>query len=140
MTTAFDTLAKSSLAEADLLHPSYPRDVSHFDDGTWLCSSASLLKLTRSFQRYGFRLNPLCTFTEFHEKFSFIRQASALLDHLENQHVMASQTPEMRDYLRAVKSADGTAITASLANIRVPKALPVNHRIPISRPVLEMAA
>lgn len=133
MYQTFDTSLHALPALAPSV-PQFPKDVSRFDDGTWLCSSMTLAKLTRCFSAYGFTLNPLCSYDEFRSKFAFIQSAAGLLNMFGDGLMAGEHSPVMLEYLRAVRDGNLADAAELLAFIPLPEAAPVSRGEAVTRP------
>jgi len=110
MTNVIDMRKLREAREQDELHPSMPADLVRLSDGSWLCSAASLTQLRRCFARYGFELNPVSSFAEFEQVFSFILRSSTMQRYMDDVWFAEVETADMLSYLRVVKAGDNDAV------------------------------
>jgi hypothetical protein len=110
-----DFEAKRDSAQREILTPPFPRDVTHYDDGTWECSAESFDLMAQSFKRFGFELDYRWSFNTLYERFSFVLRSASLISGLDLGWVEEKHTPELVAYLRAVVAGDDVRVGQTLS-------------------------
>lgn len=101
-----------------LAKPHIPTDISTVADGSWSCSTDTLINLTRWFELYGYELDPTCLFEDMARDLGAVLRASTLLNHL---HQLPSGTPYFA-YLHCVRKGNPSETKRALARLRLASA------------------
>ena len=109
--TTLDSLREKRKVE--MRTPYVPEDLVHYEDGAWECSTQSLAKMQKSFTYFGLALDPAVSFDELYSDLSFIFKATSLLPRLGYGNIEKTCSPQMLEYLHALRSSDLRAITAT---------------------------
>jgi hypothetical protein len=98
----------------EIATPPFPDDVTHYDDGSWECSSASFDLMAKSFKRFGFELDYQWSFATLYARFTFIVRSASLLPGLQSGRAEEKHSPELVAYLRAVSARNDRLIQETL--------------------------
>jgi hypothetical protein len=86
----------------ELGRPYVPKDITAYPDGSWGCSTDTMVAMMRWFETYGFDFDPTCLFEDLASDLCAIMRASALLANVE---ALPYGSPYWR-YLQAVQNGD----------------------------------
>jgi hypothetical protein len=97
-----------------LAKPSIPTDLFAEPDGSWGCSTDTMINLMRWFELYGYEFDPTCLFEDMASDLCAILRASSLLDHI---HQLPSGSPYFQ-YLHTVRKGNAAETKIALARLR----------------------
>lgn len=109
----FDLSERIQARKDNLPKPFIPTDIVATDDGSWGCSTDTMIHLIRWFEQFGYEFDPTCLFEDMVGDLCAILRASALLGHI---HALPSGSPYF-EYLHAVRK--GNPVETAKALIRL---------------------
>lgn len=113
-----DLTARLLARKDSLAKPYIPTDIVAEADGSWGCSTETMINLMRWFELYGYEFDPTSLFEDIASDLCAILRASTLLDHL---HQLPSGTPYFA-YLHTVRKGNPAETKKALAQLRAASA------------------
>lgn len=109
----FDLTERIKARKDSLPKPFIPTDIIAMADGSWGCSTETMVHLIRWFEQFGYDFDPTCLFEDMAGDLCAILRASALLSHI---HQLPSGSPYF-EYLHAVRK--GNPLETAKARMRL---------------------
>jgi hypothetical protein len=97
-----DFNARLQARKEELPQPFVPEDIKAYADGSWGCSTDTMVNLMRWFEMYGYEFDPTCLFEDMARDLCAILRAAALVKQI---HALPSGTPYW-EYLHTVRKGN----------------------------------
>jgi hypothetical protein len=97
-----DFNARLQAKNEELASPYVPNDITAYPDGSWGCSTDTMVNLIRWFELYGYDFDPTCLFEDLARDLCAILRAATLVQQI---HALPSGAPYWA-YLHAVRKGN----------------------------------